>query len=128
MRIMEKIYLQPISFMMEYSHLCSDSSSFYLHVMHAGLKILHEKWVCFDIVPNCNHHFHLHASYAGLKNLEVIHLGDNPYLDNATNILSCLDGLSSLKSLSLSVNLFDTTSSHSETWYSFIFYFFVSEN
>ncbi|WJX21923.1 hypothetical protein P8452_11287 [Trifolium repens] len=47
----------------------------------------------------------------GLKNLEVINLGDNPYLDNATNILSCLDGLSSLKSLSLSENLFDTTSS-----------------
>ncbi|CAJ2649153.1 unnamed protein product [Trifolium pratense] len=47
----------------------------------------------------------------GLKNLEVINLGDNNNLDNATTILSCLDGLSSLKSLSLSGNLFDTTSS-----------------
>lgn len=56
----------------------------------------------------------------GLKNLEVINFGDNNSLDNATNILSCLEGLSSLKSLTLSGNLFDTTSSHNETKYSFI--------
>ncbi|KAK2414564.1 receptor protein [Trifolium repens] len=45
-------------------------------------------------ISNCT------KSDQGLKNLEVLNLNDNP-LYNAKSIMSCLDGLSSLKSLSL---------------------------
>ncbi|KAK7339812.1 hypothetical protein VNO77_20497 [Canavalia gladiata] len=46
-----------------------------------------------------------------LENLEVLDLSYNN-LENASSILSCLDGLSSLKSLNLSYNQFDATSFH----------------
>ncbi|KAL3010311.1 hypothetical protein AAZX31_07G134800 [Glycine max] len=47
---------------------------------------------------------------ARLQNLEVLDLSRND-LDNAA-ILSCLDGLSSLKSLYLGINIFNTSSFH----------------
>ncbi|XP_027352901.1 receptor like protein 21-like [Abrus precatorius] len=51
------------------------------------------------------------AESAGLENLEVIDLGYND-LNNTTSVLSCLDGLSSLKSLYLPLNRFDVTLIH----------------
>ncbi|QHO07763.1 hypothetical protein HN51_066454 [Arachis hypogaea] len=47
-----------------------------------------------------------------LNNLEVLDLGDNS-LNTSTAILSCVDGFSSLKSLSLASNWFEATSSTS---------------
>ena len=66
--------------------------------------------------------FVLHTLHAApLQNLEVLHLSSND-LDNAA-ILSCLDGLSSLKSLYLRANRFNASSFHGEATYICLFYF-----
>ncbi|XP_004514486.1 cuscuta receptor 1-like isoform X1 [Cicer arietinum] len=68
-------------------------------------KDLKSLYLSSSQISNCS------TTNQGLKNLEVLYLGDNN-LNSAASILSCLDGLSSLKSLLLSGNMFDATSFH----------------
>lgn len=62
----------------------------------------------FDIITIISFTYY----YAGLNNLEVLHL-DLSLFDNAITIMPCLDGLSSLKSLTLAY-MGDVMSFHGE--------------
>lgn len=81
-------------------------------VVFKDLKNLHLSW---NGISGCA------GTEAPLQNLEVLDMSYN-YLDNAS-VLSCLDGLSSLKSLYLGHNWFSASSFHGEATYICLFYF-----